>query len=487
MVASAQKLYKSGMYFNGQATPYYGGSKNNEGYYVIKLNGKCCSTHRLIAWIWPKDGLVPVMPWMLDVDHIHGVLSKDSLAFEGLQWLTRTQHAQKTRGAQRNDEKGKLFWAIAINREDPEWQSFDSMSEASRQLGIDIATLSEKANGNDETLSYIKDGDVWMFEFQQYVDQPGEEWKPCRLPTGTFAENVFISNLGMIKKLTWSKTHKKYLEHVYQGSHHGEYFRVEIQAKKYMAHDVVLSTWGSLPPFEGAVGHHKNEKKGDNRIANLEWLSQGDNLKMSQRNRVSQAQKQGQRVQPFFDAAFTQPAREPFHTFKLAAADVGVSDTLVKQGVKEGEQGRPAGPKCRIDGRAVYWKRVESDIDASEPHVVLTEEMLLHVRHLSNDPSERDRRTHSEDAEIASGSGRLLVEAPAPSADCVPFFERGDEGMRHFVFKSADGSTYPLGSARCDDELRLTARCVDGVWRVYQLAKQHTASPSAARKRKAGE
>ncbi len=44
-------------------------------------------------------------------------------------------------------------------------------------------------------------------------------------------------------------------------------------------HRLVLITWGSPVPFDGAVCRHKDGKKNNNHISNLEWGSHADNAK----------------------------------------------------------------------------------------------------------------------------------------------------------------------------------------------------------------
>lgn len=71
---------------------------------------------------------------------------------------------------------------------------------------------------------------------------------------------------------------------------HG-YYRVYMDGKDYAVHRVILETFVGPPPVEGAVGRHLNDKRTDNRLQNLAWGTQQNNVDDMLRNSGHWAKK----------------------------------------------------------------------------------------------------------------------------------------------------------------------------------------------------
>ena len=99
-VHKTRRLYRSGHYYNGQGVSYAGSLLKN-GYYVLKVNKKHVSTHRAVAWFWPRDGRRPLMPWMLDVDHVDK--NYETIDYTQLRWVTRQTHNRKYEVKKKNN------------------------------------------------------------------------------------------------------------------------------------------------------------------------------------------------------------------------------------------------------------------------------------------------------------------------------------------------------------------------------------------------
>lgn len=55
------------------------------------------------------------------------------------------------------------------------------------------------------------------------------------------------------------------------------YLVVDLCGKTYNLHRVVMLTWRGAPPSSHLEVNHKNFKREDARLRNLEWLTSGDN------------------------------------------------------------------------------------------------------------------------------------------------------------------------------------------------------------------
>lgn len=109
-----------------------------------------------------------------------------------------------------------------------------------------------------------------------------EEWKEIAGYDGMYE----VSNLGRVR--SWhDKTSAKECPHVLsQGNTRG--YRVVNLPRldrdgRYtpLVHRLIAETFIGPPPFEGATVNHKDYDKANNRMENLEWISQSDNVKHS--------------------------------------------------------------------------------------------------------------------------------------------------------------------------------------------------------------
>ena len=437
-------LYRTGHYFNGQGTSF-GGCQKNNGYYGIRAHKLNASTHRLLAWLWPRDGRRPVMPWKFEVDHIDG--DNESLEWTNLQWLTNKQHANKTRSSKQNDAKSNRSTGFAP-------MVFARFSESLRKrvakLGADSTVCrtprTESSAEQRQRMALCGWGVV-----RSEPDREGEEWRPCALPNGATLDDLHVSNYGMFKRLKNRRQLK------FQGClEKSGYRRVSVKGSLILAHRLVAFTWLPPPhPGQTVVDHIDcSGAKDDNRVSNLRWATTRANL--SNADRRSGAETLSIRVQPYFDFKLTQAAHEPFASQKAAAEWFGLKDTASMRKSINDPSLHFAG---KLDGRPLYWKRCEDE--AHGPGAEVTPELMLHMRACKS--KEIKERLAEEDARLPDAT--CLLTSAAPKGSEV-FFE-GDDGLLHFYARDGRGEDNYLGHALVSDVYKLTARYEDGHWRVF--------------------
>lgn len=103
-----------------------------------------------------------------------------------------------------------------------------------------------------------------------------EVWKSIEGYNGDYA----ISSLGRVKN-----TKRDYI--LKNVKHHSGYLVVNLRGKVHSMHTLVAKTF--IPnPDELATVNHKDKNKENNCVANLEWMSNADNITHGQGKKVAQ-------------------------------------------------------------------------------------------------------------------------------------------------------------------------------------------------------
>jgi len=116
-----------------------------------------------------------------------------------------------------------------------------------------------------------------------------EVWKPVYGYEGIYE----ISNLGRIKSIDRYRVRDGVFDRI-QGKELRQiitksgYVRVNLskngKSKMHLLHRLVLLSFGILPCGDKQIVNHKNFKRNDNRLENLEWVSYRDNYMHSIEN-----------------------------------------------------------------------------------------------------------------------------------------------------------------------------------------------------------
>lgn len=123
----------------------------------------------------------------------------------------------------------------------------------------------------------------------QVITEP-EEWRRVILPDGTLMDSYMISNKGMIRN-------NKDPDKVRPGQRDGDFLRFKFtingKLQSFGVHDLVASTFIRLPILDKGKKEavwHQNRNTSDNRVENLEWISQSSR-QQNKIKKTSQSQK----------------------------------------------------------------------------------------------------------------------------------------------------------------------------------------------------
>lgn len=78
-----------------------------------------------------------------------------------------------------------------------------------------------------------------------------------------------LDRIGPLREMATRKRPDGYIQ---------AHFRGKSPREAPLVHQIILSVWGSAKPSPDLVVNHKNGNKADNRLANLEWVTQRENI-----------------------------------------------------------------------------------------------------------------------------------------------------------------------------------------------------------------
>lgn len=90
---------------------------------------------------------------------------------------------------------------------------------------------------------------------------------------------VYVSTLGHFKD--------EYKDTLPPKVNNGGYLMIKTRCGLRLAHRLVLQTWRPCPDYDNLTVDHLNHNKRDNSLSNLEWVTQEENLRRAEEDKVN--------------------------------------------------------------------------------------------------------------------------------------------------------------------------------------------------------
>jgi hypothetical protein len=199
------------------------------------------------------------------VNHIN--IKRDDNRVINLEWATHSEQSYKenrniynTRGKSINqyDLKGNFI------------KTWDKAVDAELELKINRKNISKVLKGKIKKSG----GFIWKYKKEELID--GEIWKDC--PLGNDYDEVSTSNLGRIKVKDNTQTYGTLRKNGYCDIK--VFNNKEKKYKTFRVHRLVCLTFLENPENKPFV-NHKDENRSNNKIENLEWMTNKENVNHS--------------------------------------------------------------------------------------------------------------------------------------------------------------------------------------------------------------
>lgn len=274
-------------------------SPDGAGYIRVDLASDLGETkrhyvHRIVASVYiPNPDDKPV------VDHINGIRSDNRVS--NLRWATYKENAK----SRVNQGKRRGRKVVQLSLDGTQSYIWEDMISIRRTLGL----LHKRVKAACEQ-GTILGGYYWRY--YDSIPLPGEEWRGLIFGQDT----IFVSSLGRVRMPSGAITH---------GSKtNSGYLAVVIRGTTVVVHRLVCYAFNPVPNCDQLQVNHIDFDKHNNKITNLEWVTQSENIQHSVRAREDV--KVHRPVHQFnLDGTF----KATFTTAKEAGLAVGVKASCI--------------------------------------------------------------------------------------------------------------------------------------------------------------
>ncbi len=187
-----------------------------------------------------------------------------------LEWTTQQENNEhKVRhNFNRKPLRMRAVWKCDKNTKE-RLERYDNAFEAAKSLNKDniktVASNIRQVCSNNKPLSH---GFFW--EYDDYQEIEGEEWKPIDPSVVDGCEGYMISSHGRLM----NNKNKMFLGNTGEQG----YVRVSINEKLYRMHILVAQAFHENPENKPHV-NHKDGNRSNNHVDNLEWCTRSENMK----------------------------------------------------------------------------------------------------------------------------------------------------------------------------------------------------------------
>lgn len=256
-------------------------NKRENQYIYYTFRTFTISLHKIIACTFIEND-DPINK--IQIDHING--DKQDNRVENLTWITPSDNVKKEVEKGRKDGKSGTT-PIKVTYPNNTTKIFNSQVEVISELSLKNINIIKQSINQREGFYYGSDttnkkNGKWMYKFE-YVDLMPPECSVTEkdITIKGFTHLTAYSN-GIIK----NKKNKK----IIKGSYDGNYYRIKPLSNNkkgivpsMFRHRIIAFTFIPNPDNKPNV-NHKNGNKKDNRVSNLEWVTQQENVQHAHKN-----------------------------------------------------------------------------------------------------------------------------------------------------------------------------------------------------------
>ena len=259
------------------------GSRKRSGYHRVQIEGQHYFVHRLIKFAF--DG-PPGNDLTWQVNHLDGNKSNnrlDNLDYATCSHNVRHSYCEASRRFGGHKHRKQVMWRP---KGSTTWTTSKSVSLAAAKLKLSPSSVSECCRRG----SFCKGFEFRFSPSSKGMD--GEEWLPMVDPkSGKTLSGRMVSSLGRIKFEDGR---------ISRGSRHQGYFRtktVGLRGFKYVHGLVARAFLGPKPSPKHTQINHKDGDRGNNSVANLEYVTPSENMLHRYSNGKSASRNDGKAVE----------------------------------------------------------------------------------------------------------------------------------------------------------------------------------------------